>query len=243
MTAITAKRSQGGFTVLELLIAVIIIGILVAIIVPVYTDRAEQARLTAAQQDLDALKTAQEHAAIDTAYFYALYVLDDVRDFDGVPSSNPNDRTDGIRDEVLRTDISGDPRRIFIDTTSGQVPAGFATIFSQIQTSETNFNWNGPYVNYTRRSLPGEFTDVPADMPLDPWGRPYLFFTKDGYFNPRTLTIDNQVTINGTTLLGDATIFDRPTVLSLGADGASGGIVNGVQNNNFGTGDDLFRQF
>ena len=60
---------------------------------------------------------------------------------------------------------------------------------------------------------------------------------------PSTLLIVGSVTINNITLLGDATIFDRPTVLSLGADGASGGITNGVQNNNFGAGDDLYRQF
>lgn len=239
MQTFRRQRATAGFTILELLIAVIIIGILVAIIVPVYTNRAEQARQVAAMSDLDSLKNAEEHSAIDTAYFYQLYVLDDVKGFDNIGPDNTGDRVDGIRDEALRGDAPS--QNIFIDTKEGTPMNNFSSIFQQLQTrGETAFNWNGPYVNYSRKSKPGEFSDIPVGMPLDPWGRPYLFFTKKGYVDPKSGAIRvSGVTINGQTLPGDPTIFDRPTVLSLGLDGTSGS----TGNTNFGAGDDLMRQF
>ena len=51
-------RRQSGFTMVELLIAIIIIGILVAIIVPVLSNRASDARIAAAKADLEAIANA-----------------------------------------------------------------------------------------------------------------------------------------------------------------------------------------
>ncbi|MFH2139092.1 MAG: type II secretion system major pseudopilin GspG [Candidatus Omnitrophota bacterium] len=45
-------RTEAGFTLIELMLVVIIIGTLAAIVIPRFTGRAEQARNTAAKADL-----------------------------------------------------------------------------------------------------------------------------------------------------------------------------------------------
>jgi prepilin-type N-terminal cleavage/methylation domain-containing protein len=236
------KPQRGGFTIIELLIAVIIIGILVAIIIPVYISRADDARLSAAQQDLDALQNAQQHAGIDTGYFYRLYVLDDVRGGDNVaPDNLANERVDGIRDEQLRGDASN-PKQIFIDTKSGLFLSSGNTLYDRLVLNETAFNWNGPYINVTRKTgLKNPIPNVPASVPLDPWGAPYLFFTIEGIVREREGDVATSYTgADGNSY--NAVRFDRPTVLSLGPNGLPGN-GSGSTEPVFGQGDDLYRQF
>ncbi len=238
----THRASDGGFTIIELIISVIIIGILVAIIIPVYVTRADEARLSACLQDLEALQTAQQHAAIDTGYFYRLYVLDDVSGGDGIPASNlTGDRVDGIRDEALRTDVSNQ-KFLFIDTKNGTFVPGGAGIFDRMAQNETSFNWNGPYVNVAHKSgAKHPIAGQPAGLPLDPWGQPYLFFTKEGLVNDRDGVISTTfVAQDGNSYPTQR--FDRPTILSLGPNGVPG---NGAGSSEpfFGQGDDLYRQF
>jgi len=53
MKAFSLKKSLQGFTIIELLIAIIIIGILVAVIIPRLATRSELARQRAAKYDLE----------------------------------------------------------------------------------------------------------------------------------------------------------------------------------------------
>lgn len=232
--------SNHAFTLIELLIAVIIIAILVAIIVPVYVNRANEARLTAAHADLDALKTGEEHAAIDTAYFYRLYVLDDTRGGDGVAPDDTDDVNDGIKDEHLRSDAGSPAENIFIQTSmNGNLLFGSCTaIYARLTRSETEFNWNGPYLNVQRKYKPGEGAGrTPAGLPMDPWGNPYLLFTKSGLIKEPEGVIAETISLGGGTY--DCKVFDRPTVLTTGPDGVPGSGTGTT----FGQGDDLYRQF
>lgn len=238
----TSRARQAGFTILELLISVIIIGILVSVVVPVYVTRAAEARLRAAQQDLEALTTAEQHAAIDTGHFYRLYALDDVAGGDGIPPSSPTtDITDGVKDEASRTDVN-QPRWLFIDTVNGQLKTNGNDLYDRMTKNETDFNWHGPYVNIARKA-PAYTPTVqpyPAGMPLDPWGNPYLLFTKQGLFDEAEKAGVFVTTFRGAD--GAAYVanrFDRPTLLSLGPDGLPGS----AGTPNFGQGDDIMRQF
>lgn len=241
------RNADGGFTILELLISVIIISILVAIIIPVLSNRAADARIAAARSDLEAIKTAQEHAAIDTGYFYRLYVLDDVRGGDGISPKVANDVVDGILDEELRG--GSEWPRIFVDVQNGDLLSQSAAQnkFDTLKQSETNFNWNGPYVNYVKKVAPNEppaaLIGRTAGIPVDPYGNAYLLFTKEGLVREPEGDVVPTVDVGGQSY--NAKIFDRPTILSLGADGSPGTGANpaDLDNGQFGQGDDMFRQF
>jgi general secretion pathway protein G len=52
------KRTQFGFTLIEVMVVVVILGILAAIVVPRIMDRPDEARKVKAQQDIRALEAA-----------------------------------------------------------------------------------------------------------------------------------------------------------------------------------------
>jgi len=66
-TAISRRR-QSGFTLIELMVVLVIIGVLAALVVPNVLDRADDARVTAARTDVSNLSQALK-----------LYKLDNLR--------------------------------------------------------------------------------------------------------------------------------------------------------------------
>ncbi len=62
-------NKQGGFTLIEIMVVVVILGILAAILVPKVMDRPDQARKTKAKQDIRALEAALNLYKLDN-YVY-----------------------------------------------------------------------------------------------------------------------------------------------------------------------------
>jgi len=66
---ITTAKQVGGFSLIEILVVVVIIGILGAAIVPNLLGRPDQARITTARSDLNSLANALEIYRLDNYHY------------------------------------------------------------------------------------------------------------------------------------------------------------------------------
>lgn len=255
----TGARRRSGFTIVEIIVAFIIIGILASVLTPTLMHRAEEAKITATQQDLEHLADAQERAAIDTNYMFRMNVLNDVPGpGDGIANNMPDNRIGSIRDNGVDTNnIYDSPRKIFILLSTGDYATDYSALFDRMTENETRFGWRGPYINWRRDANRN-------DWPDDPYGNDYILFTRKGAIMPpvspysadSTLSADQSAMFQAMLrfTVGSATgggtveksfstlVFDRPTLLSLGPNGLPGDGTDSADNR-FGTGDDIIRQF
>jgi general secretion pathway protein G len=91
-----------AFTLVELLLVLVILGIFAALVLPKFTGRTEQARVTAAQTQIAVFGTALDAYEVDTGSY--------PRGQDGLTAlvAQPNDVT-GWRGPYLKSDIPLDP--------------------------------------------------------------------------------------------------------------------------------------
>jgi len=59
------RRTQGGFTLIEIMVVVVILGILAALVVPQVMSRPDQAKVTVAKGDLKAVAAALDMYKLD----------------------------------------------------------------------------------------------------------------------------------------------------------------------------------
>ena len=95
-------RATRGFTLVELLTVLVILGILAALVLPKFSGRTEEARVTAAQTQIAAFGTALDSFEVDTGSY--------PRGQDGLGQliAQPSDVTNW-RGPYLKSDIPADP--------------------------------------------------------------------------------------------------------------------------------------
>jgi general secretion pathway protein G len=59
------RRKQGGFTLIEIMVVIVILGILAALVVPKLMGRPDEARAVAAKQDINAMGQALKLYRLD----------------------------------------------------------------------------------------------------------------------------------------------------------------------------------
>lgn len=100
------NRGEGAFTLVELLLVLVILGILAALVLPKFTGRTEQARITAAVTQIATFKTALDQFEVDTGSY--------PKGQDGLqqlvlPRESPPQDVTGYRGPYLSSDIPLDP--------------------------------------------------------------------------------------------------------------------------------------
>jgi prepilin-type N-terminal cleavage/methylation domain-containing protein len=217
-----AIRKNTGVTLTELLVVLAIIGLLATIAVPVYVNRAEQAKVKIAWEETRAIGQAEEAIAVVHGFYVPLQLLDDI------PETSDSANDDSINNE---------PGSIYL--IDAGVNAGIQQ-GSQWQLTNTDENrqvanlvyfWQGPFLNPTRVYYDPDTYDNPwdptmstsdrrRDYPLDPWGQPYRMYSEVGIVGSGALNDDNynSDSFSNGSLTSSDDRFDRYAIVSWGPD-------------------------
>lgn len=199
---IAPRRGNAGFTAIEIAMVAAVIAILSLIVLPIFRNRVEDAKIAAAQGDLSALMKAEQVVKADTDAYARLEDLDNIEllGYTSMPPGGVDKEVPWFRYVAPRRGFSPDPQtREQMTDAQRQQFAG----------TESNPVWRGPYIafqNFIRyedfrsAAINPAYSDMSATsngpgaaiqddpnrdhdnnrIPVDPWGNPYLFFPPTG---------------------------------------------------------------
>lgn len=192
-------RKTRGFTLTELLVVMVIIGLLSTIIVPVYVSRMEDARVRIARAECREIAQAEEQCAIIHGYYLPFQLLDDLPD---PPKGTSPQSADEIGqypwpDQTYIINPLVNPRDQI--PTGKQRTLGDANTYTRIKAMLEH--WEGPFLTPHRvydiptgldpkdpnYEAPANRSEAQLDFPLDPWGAPYRFYSPLGVIGTNAL--------------------------------------------------------
>ncbi|MCL5270366.1 MAG: hypothetical protein M1457_07430 [bacterium] len=227
-----AFARRAAFTAIEVTAVATIIAILALILIPIIRGRVEEAKVVAAQDDMQGLEKAQTIAFADTGHYFRLQDLDR-------PTPDLTDKT------LTPTELDMEKRK---------VPPYFwdqVVLLNQVQNLLNT--WKGPYTTFHNTVTVTELlTLVPkmirgtaagalggpilvmltddqdwkgdigglgrAKYPIDPWGNPYIFFGSG-----RMADVNN---VNTAISYDNRVNYSTAVIYSLGPDGLPGDVIN-----------------
>lgn len=179
------KRSyvikRAGVTLTELLVVLVIVSILATIAVPVYINKAENARIAVAQYECRQIADAEEACAAHHQFYVPLQLLNDMPAVTGTRAE-----ADSIDREPSSIYLI-DPSRSFDHLNLNQ--PFISTAATDVRVVNLIRNWEGPFLN-PQRVYKGTSSGDPInltgdvnrqDYPLDPWGQPYRFYAPEPF--------------------------------------------------------------
>jgi prepilin-type N-terminal cleavage/methylation domain-containing protein len=131
----TTMKYKNGFTIVELLIVIVVIGILAALVLNTFAGAQEKARLASASSGVNALIKGIKKLEVDTG-----------RSGFGCPAEGRVYNPEG----PVSSNVSG----IMVVPPAGSVPSGGPCIW---ETSNIA-GWNGPYLNSAKDPWGGDYT-------------------------------------------------------------------------------------
>lgn len=185
---------EKGFTAIEIAMVASVIAILALLILPLFRNRAEDAKLAAAHDELQSLAKALILVKADTGHYFRLQDLDNGT----LTTDNPDAGVPFVWSGVN----AGNPNIPWVTLTAAERLRLISTASNPSLAIGTS-GWRGPYISF-QKSIPfgtlhaqavaqglALFTDIDplapiyvredggdhADdrIPIDPWGSPYLF--------------------------------------------------------------------
>lgn len=186
------SRTSLAFTMVELTAVVAIIAILSLLIIPAVRGRVLQARVVAAQTDMEALSTAETLARAEADEYFRLSDLDN-------RAADPDEVDAATSPTAIAAAILTVPNTYWNRTIAGFFNTAPASAISHRIVSR----WNGPYTQYTgSKSLPLETLQARYTPAFRTWDG--TASTGDGPM----LILTDDLTVTGT-LLTDDDDFDQ----------------------------------
>jgi prepilin-type N-terminal cleavage/methylation domain-containing protein len=203
--AYTQAGAERGFTAMEVAMVATVIAILALIVIPIFRNRVNAAKIAAAQADISSLMKAEVLAHADSDFYYRLEDLDNTTN-----SADPSTVPPPLGVTIETPIMAYSTNRSGVDTTRNPVGMNL-TQWRGLAGTVDNPRFKGPYATFTKveeyatlrntfpiyfRSTNGNqyaaIRDIPQGspmaghaslfdaednrIPIDPWGNPYLFF-------------------------------------------------------------------
>ncbi|MEI7634385.1 MAG: prepilin-type N-terminal cleavage/methylation domain-containing protein [bacterium] len=259
--AFDLSHAQRGFTAIEIAMVATVIAIFALIVLPLFRNRVEEAKIARTKADLISLQKAETLAQADTGFYLRLEDLDNVmNNINYTPPNPPIPPAGGITIQI--------PPFVFPIANPTALPITRRALtlseWANLAGLPANPKFKGPYISSmdyiiygklktdtTYRNLLRSVSGNPASpiydlntgqlydsddnhIPVDPWGNPYLYFPPTGETSTNQ---NNNLTYSN-------------VIYSLGPDGLPGNLPGTSANdflrgttNGLGNGDDLMVQF